>query len=393
MLFSAFLICAAIIIFFISKISISWDEIVAYMKEGGGKEGIPNYIIIRTIGLGIISIIGMTLAAWRSKSLERQATIAEQGHITERIIKATEQLGSQEMAVRIGGIYSLWRTAMDSPLESDKRNILDILCAFIRMQRPNSAPTQQTSQRRCRIVRGKKGIVYSKKLIAKPNSTSHKNQLPLADDTQIALSLIGRRYQELKLKKKYNPNLSGAYLASANGEMLDLFKANLQNTNLQDANLFGADIRMADMSGANLNRTQMGGADLRLTTLKNVKMQQADLTRANLAGANLEGGHLQQANMTFANCQKANMTYANLHKAKLINTNLQNASVFMANLQEANLQLADLQRADLTKTNLNSANLAGANLSYASFFETTYHNADFRGATLPEGFSPSQSKN
>ena len=50
--------------------------------------------------------------------------------MTDRYTKAIEQLGSDKLDVRIGGIYALERVARDSP--SDHPTVIEVLAAFIR---------------------------------------------------------------------------------------------------------------------------------------------------------------------------------------------------------------------------------------------------------------------
>jgi hypothetical protein len=54
--------------------------------------------------------------------------------ITERFSKSVEQLGSNDISVRIGGIYALERIAKDSP--KDHWTIMEVLTAFVRQRSP-----------------------------------------------------------------------------------------------------------------------------------------------------------------------------------------------------------------------------------------------------------------
>jgi hypothetical protein len=73
----------------------------------------------------------------QQKTLE----LTEQGQVTDRYTKAIEQLGSDKLDVRIGGIYALERIARDSA--RDHPTVMEVLSAFIRehsreMQPPDS---------------------------------------------------------------------------------------------------------------------------------------------------------------------------------------------------------------------------------------------------------------
>ena len=63
---------------------------------------------------------------WQRRTHE----LTEQGQVTDRYTKAIEQLGSDKLDVRIGGIYALERIARDSA--KDHPTVMEVLTAFIR---------------------------------------------------------------------------------------------------------------------------------------------------------------------------------------------------------------------------------------------------------------------
>jgi hypothetical protein len=76
------------------------------------------------VGLGALGTF------WLNSRVHR---ITEQGHITDRYAKAIEQLGSETIDVRLGGIYALERIAHDSPRDQDQATIVEVLSAFVRV--------------------------------------------------------------------------------------------------------------------------------------------------------------------------------------------------------------------------------------------------------------------
>ena len=72
---------------------------------------------------GVVVVAG-AIATWR------QVHISREGQITERFTRAVDQLGNQNVDVRVGGIYALERIAKDSP--PDRSAIQFLLAAFIR---------------------------------------------------------------------------------------------------------------------------------------------------------------------------------------------------------------------------------------------------------------------
>jgi hypothetical protein len=61
---------------------------------------------------------------------EEQFTLIREGQITDRYTKAVDQLGHEELAVRVGGVYALQRIARDS--RGDRATIAEVLCAYAR---------------------------------------------------------------------------------------------------------------------------------------------------------------------------------------------------------------------------------------------------------------------
>jgi hypothetical protein len=64
-------------------------------------------------------------------SFERSHQLTEQGQVTDRYTKAIEQLGADNLDVRLGGIYALERIARDSA--ADHPTVVEVLAAFILM--------------------------------------------------------------------------------------------------------------------------------------------------------------------------------------------------------------------------------------------------------------------
>jgi hypothetical protein len=64
----------------------------------------------------------------------RQLQTTREGQVTERFTRAIDQLGHDELDVRLGGIYALERIANDSP--DDRATIAEVLTAFVRGHAP-----------------------------------------------------------------------------------------------------------------------------------------------------------------------------------------------------------------------------------------------------------------
>ena len=187
--------------------------------------------------LGGAFILGGLFFTWQSLN------ISKEGQITERFTRAIEQLGDEELQIRLGGIYSLERIAKDS--KRDHWPIMEILTAYIRTRAP--WPTENREE--------------------KESLTEKKKPPP---DIQAILTVIGRRTytskEEIILMLSYT-DLRRAQLHKANLNGTNLYKANLNLANLIEAKLNGAILKEANLSGANLRE-----AELRKT--KNLTIEQ-----------------------------------------------------------------------------------------------------------------------
>ncbi len=67
----------------------------------------------------------------------RTLQVNQEGQITERFTRAIEQIGSQQLEVRLGGIYALERIARDS--ERDHWTIMEVLTAYVRKHAPEES--------------------------------------------------------------------------------------------------------------------------------------------------------------------------------------------------------------------------------------------------------------
>jgi hypothetical protein len=236
----------------------------------------------------------------------RTVELTEQGQVTDRYSKAIEQLSSDKLDVRVGGIYALERITRDSP--RDHPTIMEVLAAFIRDHSREQWPPAEYG--------------------AEPPERATR------PDVQAAATVIGRRTiqhdsQRINLA---DADLIGAHLARAN-----LTGASLYRANLTGANLYRADLTGADLTGADLTGTRLNSANLFDGNLTGAYLTGADLTGTFLAGAYLTGAYLAGANLSSTYLDDANLTNAVLDDANLTNANLRGTDLTGVNLTGTNL--------------------------------------------------------
>ena len=261
-----------------------------------------------TFGAGLFAL-GALVYTGRNFALSRRTVeLTEQGQVTERYTKAVEQLGSDKLDVRIGGIYALERIAHDSP--RDHPTVMEVLAAFVREHSQEQWPPPSADE--------------------EPGADDP--QRTMRPDVQAAVSVIRRRnpIDERQPIDLTNADLPGADLSSA-----DLSSASLTEADLAGADLTGASLTEADLTGADLARASFIGADLTRAHLAFANLTQTVLAYADLTGASLVGAYLTEANLTEANLTQTVLAYADLTGASLVG----------ADLAEADFTDADLTRA------------------------------------------------
>ena len=217
------------------------------------------------ISLGIL-LLGTLYVAWkRATAAERAVEVAQEGQITERFTRAIEQLGSDNIAIRLGGIYALERIAMDS--EKDHWQVMEVLTAFVREKSP-----------------------------WKGNFFEPQPLLSITFDIQAILEVLGRRNTEFEgehhILNLRMTDLRGAELGKANFRRADFRFANLHNAYFKDA-----DLRDVNMFQANVESASFEGADLRganLSVIWNFDRSQLDSAKTDSTTSFPEGYTLME---------------------------------------------------------------------------------------------------
>lgn len=239
-----------------------------------------------TLGAGLFAAGALVFTARNFTVSRRTFELTEQGQVTDRYTKAIEQLGSDKLDVRIGGIYALERVARDSA--KDHPTVMEVLTAFIREHSREQWPT--------------------------PDSDGQERPRAIRPDVQAAITVVARRNAHSDIQVI---DITGAILSGAK-----LLRANLAGANLTDVKLVGADLEDADFTGAQITRADftlaiLEGADLSEAILLGSDFTRADLQNANLTNAIL-GGYLTAAEL-------ADLNDLDLGRVNLLDANLEGA--------------------------------------------------------------------
>jgi uncharacterized protein YjbI with pentapeptide repeats len=400
----------------------------------------------QSLGAGalVAALLGAPFVVWGTVLKQRTVDFQQEGHITDRINKAVEQLGTEKsvkrdgeettvpnIEVRIGAILSLERIAQDSTRYDKGRDhvrVMEILCAYVRENSKATPPRDfplpeweplkddATEEERAAHEMWRQAR-FADRYNANAREWAASLPKPRADIAQ-ALQVLGRRTAEQRQAEAAwpNPRTDGTIwpfdtaldpLPDVDGDAarteaeIDAFKKRLDawrkglraysgyRLDLRGANLQGADLsaKRPDASDAVFSGALMYGVRLEGANLWEARMEGADLSEARLEGAKLwaarmEGANLSEARMEGADLIAARMEGADLSRARMEGANLGAARMEGANLIAARMEGANLWKARMEGANLWKARMEGADLSEARMEGANLWKARMEGAFL-----------
>lgn len=279
---------ALVVLYLTVKVSPAWvvDESKLKPRESVVKaESDARGQLLQALGASVL-LLGLYFTARTLRLNTETFKLNTQGQITERFTRAVDQLGNNDVDVRVGGLHALARIARDSP--DDKPAIYEIFGTFVR----NRARPRDTSNRRAathtavagaRSDRVTADVQAALGVLTEPGFHSRdayfEQPLDLAGLDLRGVSLPGA---DLRLVELNGPILSGAFLRTAVFDRSDLRAVRLDQANLVMAEFDYADLRGAWLPGASLYKANFANTDLRGAHLD--EAQQMDQLRS-ISGA------------------------------------------------------------------------------------------------------------
>lgn len=220
--------------------------------------------LVQLLG-GFAVLAGLWLTARRIRASERRAEalqdqirVTEQGQVTERFTRAIDQLGSDTLQIRLGGIYSLERIAKDSA--DDHWTVMEILCSFIRRESGKAE--------------------YSDEKASRPSiGLSSLDLHPPPQDVLSALQVVLRRD-----RKNDSDNdlldLSDSKLRSLSISNSDLSSIDLNNSDLRFSNLDACIFHDCNLWSTDLSGSQLVDSSFRGSCLLATRFHEANLRKA-----------------------------------------------------------------------------------------------------------------
>lgn len=396
---------------------------------GGGGAG-------STLGTGalIVALLGAPVLIWSTVLKHQTVRYQKEGHITDRITSAVEQLGAEKtvkvpgkdadgkditieqtlpnIEVRIGAILSLERIAQDSTRYDQGRDhvrVMEILCAYIR-ENSNATPPQDfpepeweplkdnpTDEERAAHLEKRRERFGRFFAASKAWKWAKALPEPRADIVQ-ALLVLGRRTKEQRLIEAAWPDppikdtkwvfdipcpelpdiedveaRDPAQIKAFRKDLAD-WKETLRAYSGYRLDLRGANLQRADLSATRPDRSDavFAGADLRKTRFEG----------AVCTNARLEGAKLWDAPMEGANLLRARLDGADLRTAQVEGAIFRFASMRGANLSRARIEVAELSGAKMEGANLSGARMEEASLRKAGMEGTSLLRARMQGVNL-----------
>jgi uncharacterized protein YjbI with pentapeptide repeats len=336
----------------------------------------------------------------------RNLVVSEKKQIVESFAKAVEQLGSNELHVRVGGIFVLEQIAHNSP--EYHWSVIEVLTSYIRDVsrkgkstfkpfKPESIIEEHDSDNNnIEKTSEKKVEQICQEIIEEPG-------VSVTIDVQAALTVIGRRNSkqdpqdriiDLRFCDIRGANIKNANLSYADLKGAKISHAQLENANLSSAKLQNADLSGAILNGANLSKSSLNDAVLIDAYLQKTDLQNSDISNANLLEAHLQGAKLNHATLHYSNFRKAELQGANLREAKLKRTDLRNAKIdHTTELDEKWNQVYRVymnpeknktfdEKADFSDAILINVDFEGCTLKRAIFSNADLEGANFKNADL-----------
>lgn len=413
-----------------------WEAI--HPKDVGSQ---PN------LGLGALlaALLGAPFLIWGTWLKYQTVRYQKEGHITDRINTAVEQLGAEKtkkvrgkdpdgkditveetqpnIEVRIGAILSLERIAQDSTIHDKGRDhvrVMEILCAYVRENAPAKSAQDSLRQIWTREKAGwddapdqfqgwfcnKYGTSQTSidDLISVKASTAWASMLPKPRaDIILTLQVIGRRTAEQRRVEAAWPDAlsketvwpfdvlcprpsgeRGEAIKSerALNDYLDRLK--VWSESIRSYKGYRLDLQGTNLQGANLSPLRPDGSDAVYAgaILTDSRLEGANLRRVRMEGVSLGKACLQGAKLNEVRMEGAVLRRAQLEGTVLTEAHLKLTDVRWARLEGAHMRLAWLDGADLRWTQLDRVVLRGAHMERALLIGAGMHGTLLKGARI-----------
>jgi hypothetical protein len=217
-------------------------KLVDVSTPGGRLEMIK---VALAVGAGTGAALTLVLARRRQWATEHDAA---ERRLTELYVKAVEQLGSEQAAVRHGGLYALERVAQDNP--DHRQTVVDVICAYLRA--PYTPPPDKKGAPRLGVRRP---LLKSPQRRAATSALTRHNAITPAHHTSKENHSLQEREVRLTAQRVLTRHLRPR---DADGARLDTYWPAI-DLDLTRATLTDFDLNACKIRVAWFNRAQFTG--------------------------------------------------------------------------------------------------------------------------------------
>jgi Pentapeptide repeats (8 copies) len=228
-----------------------------------GAENDVRSTLFQALG-GLLALVGVFFGAAMTL---RQLSVSRDGQTIDLFVKAIDQLASDVLSVRFGGVYALEHLCDLDPRYGG--HVHALLTGFVRHRAP-WPPTRAEADVEAERNRFHGGLADD---VGAAFAALQRGSM-ITDDAWSALDQVDLRDAELD-----GFDLPRASFAHSNLEGASLIAAKLAGATLSDTILRNTDLSRADLRGADLTRADLDGT----------RLLGADLSDAKLHGARLNG--------------------------------------------------------------------------------------------------------
>jgi uncharacterized protein YjbI with pentapeptide repeats len=323
------------------------------------------------------------------ESSQQELALNREALLSDRFVKAVEQIGSENSAVRVVGLHTLQILEL-SPREREA--VPRMIAGFILQHAP------WTPDKDAELTEA----LNDERTWTEPwPSTSGGLTLPpwIADLPSLRKRAFDVHTALEALYRVFKDRSDSLVLQEVDLRKLDL-ESGSDSIKLHGIHFHGAHFEGSYLVGVDFSASQLDGAHFEGATMVNCQFG-IELRKARFDGAEFQQCTFPRAPLAAdASFRKASFQ-GDLHDAVLNRADLRGAHMIGVNLKRASLQDADLTCADLNGANLEGSDLRGARLQRAeldraNLKDALWIGADFNGATAnprttwPQGFDPAQ---
>lgn len=372
-------------------------------------------------GALIVALLGAPFLIWRTMIAHQTLGFQKEGHITDRISKAVEQLGAikniknsillpkdnttitteetvANIEVRIGAILSLERIVQDSVIYDNGRDhvrIMEILCTYIRentktkpidfnLDEWNESDVSSDnfdtfiSSALGEITKYQKGKFFDLNIEARkkrfglhPNSKSEVRKWleetvfpEISEDIILALKVIGRRNLEQRFIER------NWRAVNQNRSMTRMSKS--IKTRTQSDQIFENGYRI-DLRGVNLQKVNLPDLDFSGTIFDNARLEGSNFANCLFIGTslhdtNFSGAYLYNVNFTSATGRSAKFESAYLCASKMNSARFFDCDFNGANFSNSYMDSADFERSKFICSYFLSVEIHNCKFIYSNLF-------------------------